>query len=92
MEIDIRNFILDNIDEIKKMMLSKPQLNLLTGIIQRERFHGLKTSAFDVAVETGISIQSASSRLKKLHDIGWLKRERENDLTGGVYYIYYVDF
>ncbi len=92
MKIDIRNFILDNMSEIKKMMLSEAQLNLMIGITQRERYHGMKTSAFDLSIETQISIQSASSRLKKLHDTGWLKRKKMNDFTGGIYYVYYVDF
>lgn len=92
MKIDIRNFILDNQDEIKKMILSKAQAILIKAVRQRCMYHGIKTSAPDVAIETGISIQNASTKLRKLYDMGWLLRDRKNDLTGGCYYAYYTDF
>ncbi len=91
MKIDIRNFILDNQDEIKKMILSKGQATLIKAIRQR-CYHGIKTSAPDLAIETGISIQNASTKLRNLHNMGWLLRDRKNDLTGGYYYVYYTDF
>ena len=92
MKIDIRNFILDNMTEIKRMMLSESQANLIKGVIQREKFHGIKTSTFDLSIETGISIQNASTKLKNLYNLGWLNREEKKDPSGGYYYVYFTDF
>jgi predicted transcriptional regulator len=92
MKIDIRNFILDNISEIKKMILTEKQMNLVQAVIERDKYHGMKTSAFDVSVETETSIQNASTRLKNLYDKGWLSRVEREDPSGGIYFAYFVDF
>ncbi len=92
MKIDIRNFILDNMSEIKKMMLSESQTRIVRAVAQRYRFHGMRTAAYDLSVETGVSINCASSKLKNLYNMGWLNREKNKDPTGGYYYVYFADF
>ncbi len=92
MKVDIRNFILDNMAEIKKMMLSESQVSLTKGVKQRYMFHGMKTTSCDLSIETGISVQCASVKLKNLYNMGWLTREKRTDPSGGYYYVYFTDF
>ena len=88
MKIEIRGFILDNMKAIRSMMLTRDQELVVRGIWQREKYHGMKTSAFDLSVETEISIINASTKLWRLYKAGWLKREKKQGNT----YLYYTDF
>jgi predicted transcriptional regulator len=91
MKIDIRNFILDNHSEVKSMILSESQIILIKAIKQRW-MHGIRTAAYDLSLESGVSIQSASTRLKNLYKKGWLKRDKTKDPSGGYMYQYFTDF
>jgi predicted transcriptional regulator len=71
-------------EEFKAVILSQPQLDLFRWIALET--HGCGSP--QVAAIFGISLQSASARLKKLFDKGYLTRKEVAAETGGIEFIY----
>jgi predicted transcriptional regulator len=75
---------LNDCEAFEAVMLSQPQLDLFRWIALET--HGAGSP--QVAAVFGVSIQSASARLKKLFDKGYLTRTEVAAETGGIEHIY----
>lgn len=69
--------------EIQNLMLTQGQLKILEYLDTKET-----VTTQELAEWLGISIQSASGRLSKLFNKGYLKKQQKPDPTGGHYFIY----
>lgn len=82
-DINIREVLYNNLDELKRLMITDRQRNIMLFLGD-----GGKLSA-DVAQEFDISIYSASNTLTRLYKAGWIKRVNVLDPTGGDMYKYH---
>jgi len=80
---DIRKIILRNQPLVKFLMLTERQVNII--ILTRDR--GKVTSSV-VAWFFKISIQNASTQLKRITEKGYLRKTETISKSGGIEYIY----
>lgn len=80
---ELREIIKDNLDDVRKLTITKAQKSIID-------FCCMEKTTADVAKKYNISIQSASTRLKKLFDLGYLNRIERIHETGGIEYFYYA--
>jgi len=85
-DYEIRRVILSNQARVRNLMISKNSISLYK--FCRE-MGGAMT--YQIADEFNISIQSASTRLKKLLDLGYLSRNELTAESGGIEYMYYAN-
>lgn len=78
---NIRKTILENHSTIKELMLSDRQIEIIKSA-------GLGLTSIMIAGCYDITINNASSQLKKLYDKGYLSREEFISESGGIEYIY----
>lgn len=76
--------ILKNRDYYKKFLISQRQVDIVNFIVESG-----SVSSVDVANKFNVSIQSASTQLKKLKDIGYLCRRELVQESGGSEYEYW---
>lgn len=74
---------LKNRDEYKRFTISKRQVDIVNYVIA-----SFKCFSVDVAENFGISVQSASTQLKRLCDIGYLERSELSSESGGIEFEY----
>jgi DNA-binding MarR family transcriptional regulator len=82
---DIRAMMLNNKDQIDRLRISDLERSMFNYIDGFECVH-----AVEIAKRFNISIQNASTRLKRLFDKGYLVRVELSSPTGGVEYQYHT--
>ena len=76
---ELREIIKDNLDDVRRLTITKAQKSIID-------FCCMEKTTAEVAQKYKISIQSASTRLKKLFDLGYLNRVERAPETGGIEY------
>lgn len=88
-EVDnLQLFIFNNYLQVKSLMPSEFQYEVLKYIVQR----GQPVTAGGIARDLSLSKQSANNILLKLTQLGFLVRSGKVHPTGGKYYIYEIAF
>ncbi len=82
---DLRKIIRENQPRIKSLMITGGQNSVVDAC---DIDGGL--SACDLSEMDRCSIQSASTGLRRLHDLGYLRREEFSQSSGGSEYRYYA--
>jgi predicted transcriptional regulator len=82
---DIRKLIYSRLDDIKELMLTKKDIELIDFIKEKNT-----VTPSIVAQYRDININNASTKLKRLFDQGYLSRLNAKSTSGGVEYIYTV--
>jgi len=83
----IRSLIFNELDRIKDLLLTKSDIELIEHIKNKRG-----VSAADISEHKGVSMQNASTKLKRLFDQGYLIRRELNSISGGIEYIYWDSF
>lgn len=86
---NLRNFILKNRDEVKKIILTNNQIKIFRLV---QDFDGGYITYSELSKIMGITIHAASMNLNRLYKAGYLKRRKATSLTGHKVYLYRVAF
>ncbi|MFY0656382.1 MAG: MarR family transcriptional regulator [Neptunomonas phycophila] len=80
----IRVLMVNDLDSIKSLMLTKNDLEILSWIDGEG-----ETPASALAMRNGVTVVNASTKLKKLFDQGYLNRTLRSSKSGGDEYLYH---
>jgi DNA-binding MarR family transcriptional regulator len=82
---EIMRLVISDTALVRDLLISEANVEWL-------RYIGSKKGAmtYQIAKDFGISIQSASTRLKRLYATGYLTRNQLTAEAGGIEYIYYL--
>lgn len=85
-ERTIRNLVIGNLPDVKKLMLSPRMVDGVKYIASKS--DGVLST--DIATKFNISVQNASMHLTNLYKAGYLVRREIKADTGGTQFIYWV--
>lgn len=80
----LREIILNNLDDVRLLTITKEQKDII-------KFCSTEKTAVEVSEKYKKSIQSSGMALKKLFELGYLKRIRRYHFSGGIEYVYYAE-
>ena len=76
---------LDMPEQFRKIVISDSQISIVRAV---QRCGYPTMTSRELSNYKGISVQSATQRLKRLWELGYLSREERIDDTGGIIYRY----
>jgi len=83
----IRRIIFTNFDEIKRLMISKNDIELINYISTLNKGLG----SVGLSKYRNITIENASTKLLKLYRQEYLSRDELKSISGGIEYVYSIN-
>ena len=83
----LRQLIFNDLERVKELLLTKNDIEIINYIKDKRG-----VTAVDIAKRQDISMQNASTKLKRLFDQGYLIRREMSSSSGGIEFVYWDSF
>ena len=83
LENDLRKLIFSNLTLVKELLLTQNDLKIISFVSGKAN-----ATPSDVAKHESVSVNNASTKLKKLFEQGYLTRSESKSSSGGIEFVY----